>query len=344
MLKPPFAVALACALCATNADAKPHKHQLTGMASYYWKGHRTASGERFDRNGFTAAHRTLPFGTSVRVINRRNGRAVSVRINDRGPFRRGRVIDVSRGAARHLGMVKSGVAPVRLEIGLTVAELRRVVAKIQNLSTARKEVRRPDDWSRLVGTPERPAPVGAYNNDEEISALMRHEYVRAVAMIEAEPPPSRSLFEDSPVAIVGNIFRQFLESLVKPVGNCREFDTIDRATQQVVRDTAKHFNGIAHATSCYRSAAYNRKIRGARASQHIRRKALDFRVMVDGKPVSPMRLAMYARNHPLMRKAGGVGTYCGTFIHVDSGPKRNWNWGCGRKQRTRFAYRKQHRG
>lgn len=83
-----------------------------GKASYYRHGVRTASGERFDPNGFTAAHRTLPFGARVRVVDDATGRAVVVRINDRGPFAHGRVIDLAQGAARELGMLSRGVARV----------------------------------------------------------------------------------------------------------------------------------------------------------------------------------------------------------------------------------------
>ena len=86
-----------------------------GIASVYaYSGGKTASGERANPGGFTAAHRTLKFGTQVRVTNRRNGRNVVVRINDRGPFVRGRVIDVTPAAARALGF--SGLAPVTVDI------------------------------------------------------------------------------------------------------------------------------------------------------------------------------------------------------------------------------------
>ncbi|KPP94969.1 septal ring lytic transglycosylase RlpA family protein [Erythrobacter sp. HL-111] len=91
----------------------------SGTASYYGRrfhGRRTANGERFDMNALTAAHRTLPFGSLVRVTNPSNGRSVTVRINDRGPFSRGRVIDVSRAAAEELGLIRRGHAPVELEL------------------------------------------------------------------------------------------------------------------------------------------------------------------------------------------------------------------------------------
>jgi rare lipoprotein A len=93
--------------------------QLTGLASYYgskFHAKRTASGERFDNNALTAAHKTLPFGSRVKVINPRNGLSVIVRINDRGPFVKGRIIDLSKAAARKVGLSHQGTLPVRLEI------------------------------------------------------------------------------------------------------------------------------------------------------------------------------------------------------------------------------------
>lgn len=90
-----------------------------GEASFYgarFAGRPTASGESFDPNAMTAAHRTLPFGSKVRVTNVNTGRSVVVRVNDRGPFHRSRVIDVSKAAARELGMVGSGKARVELAL------------------------------------------------------------------------------------------------------------------------------------------------------------------------------------------------------------------------------------
>lgn len=93
--------------------------QPTGIASWYgagFHGRRSASGEIYNQNALTAAHRQLPFGTRVRVTNLKNNRSVVVRINDRGPFIRGRVIDLSAAAARILGLTSTGVAPVQLEV------------------------------------------------------------------------------------------------------------------------------------------------------------------------------------------------------------------------------------
>lgn len=88
----------------------------SGMASYYWQPQRVASGGWFNPNAMTAAHKTLPFGTKVRVTNARTGRSVVVTINDRGPYIKGRIIDLSRAAAGAIGMINSGVAPVKVAV------------------------------------------------------------------------------------------------------------------------------------------------------------------------------------------------------------------------------------
>jgi len=90
-----------------------------GIASWYgpgFDGRRTANGEVYDMNGISAAHKTLPFGTIVRVVDLETGRSVVVRINDRGPFIKGRIIDLSKGAAEALGIVGKGIAKVGLRI------------------------------------------------------------------------------------------------------------------------------------------------------------------------------------------------------------------------------------
>ncbi|NEQ79273.1 MAG: septal ring lytic transglycosylase RlpA family protein [Moorea sp. SIO2I5] len=104
---------------ARSTTRRRVRSQMRGMASWYgpgFHGRRTASGERFNQYALTAAHRTLRFGTRVRVTNMRNGRSVIVRINDRGPHSRSRVIDLSRAAARVIGVERSGTAAVRLEV------------------------------------------------------------------------------------------------------------------------------------------------------------------------------------------------------------------------------------
>jgi rare lipoprotein A len=110
-------LALVIATVSTSESAVATSH---GLASYYgyrdgYTG-RTASGEHVRVGAFTAAHRTLPFGTRVRVTNTGTGRSVVVRINDRGPFVRGRIIDVSHSAAQALGMIGRGVAAVQIEV------------------------------------------------------------------------------------------------------------------------------------------------------------------------------------------------------------------------------------
>jgi rare lipoprotein A len=104
-------VAAATAHPTSDADLQ------TGLASWYGDAHhgrRTASGDTYDQEALTAAHRSLPFGTIVRVTNAKNGRTVEVRINDRGPMIKGRIVDLSRAAARRLGALSDGVVPVRL--------------------------------------------------------------------------------------------------------------------------------------------------------------------------------------------------------------------------------------
>jgi rare lipoprotein A len=90
-------------------------HAQCGSASWYALNSRTASGEMMNPAAYTAAHRTLPFGTKVKVTNTLNGKSVTVRINDRGPFIKGRVIDVSKAAAARIGIVRRGHAPVCID-------------------------------------------------------------------------------------------------------------------------------------------------------------------------------------------------------------------------------------
>jgi rare lipoprotein A len=111
--KPQVAERKDAATAAPRADGRVASTQH-GLASYYWQGQMTASGKRFNPNALTAAHRNLPFGTRVRVTNKRNGKSVVVTINDRGPFIRGRIIDLSSAAAGVIGMKGAGIVPVKV--------------------------------------------------------------------------------------------------------------------------------------------------------------------------------------------------------------------------------------
>jgi rare lipoprotein A len=108
---------------AKNSETSPQKleniFQQTGLASYYankFQGHRTANGERYNMRGFTAAHLTLPFNTKVKITNLNNNLSVIVRINDRGPHSKSRIIDLSRAAAEQIGLIRQGICKVRIEI------------------------------------------------------------------------------------------------------------------------------------------------------------------------------------------------------------------------------------
>ncbi|MBS1912101.1 MAG: septal ring lytic transglycosylase RlpA family protein [Bacteroidetes bacterium] len=104
---------------SASQGAMQPEHVIAGRVSWYgpgFHGHRTANGERFDRNEMTCAHRTLPFGTLVRVVDEATGRSVLVRVNDRGPYCGGRVLDLSEAAARRLGITGRGTASARLEV------------------------------------------------------------------------------------------------------------------------------------------------------------------------------------------------------------------------------------
>ncbi len=112
-------ICLAATGCFNRTGPRGYGGYGAGYASWYgekFHGHPTASGEIFDMYAYTAAHRSLPFGTRVRVTSEENGRSVVVRINDRGPWVEGRIIDLSYAAAKQLGMLEAGVVRVRLEI------------------------------------------------------------------------------------------------------------------------------------------------------------------------------------------------------------------------------------
>lgn len=130
MNKTLFSSALIALLLFVGVDTQARVsegHTQVGKASYYhnkFHGRKTASGAVYNKNKLTAAHKTLPLGTKVRVTDTRTGKAVVVRVNDRGPFIKGRVIDLSRAAAKEIGLVKKGVTKVKVEV-LSVPKRRK---------------------------------------------------------------------------------------------------------------------------------------------------------------------------------------------------------------------------
>ncbi|MFP4368554.1 MAG: septal ring lytic transglycosylase RlpA family protein [Bacteroidota bacterium] len=117
-----FTIAFGCSTSIRFSSDESYGYEkgaFTGYASFYadkFHGRQTSNGEIFDQNKLTAAHKTLPFNTKVKVVNLRNSRTVTVRINDRGPFVGGRIIDLSKEAARQIGMINDGVVKVRVEV------------------------------------------------------------------------------------------------------------------------------------------------------------------------------------------------------------------------------------
>lgn len=112
-------VVLVLTVACGGAQAQNKGAVSEGKAAWYgakFQGRKTASGEKFDRRKLTAAHRKLPFGTRVKVTNLNNGKSVIVRINDRGPYGKGRIIDLSEAAAKKVRMIRSGVVPVRVKV------------------------------------------------------------------------------------------------------------------------------------------------------------------------------------------------------------------------------------
>ena len=191
-----LAVALCCWLsaCSVRRPIQVPERSVVdrGIASWYgpkFHGRLTASGEPFDQDALTAAHKTLPFGSLVEVVNLDNGRAVQVRINDRGPFVRGRVIDLSRAAAKEIGMIGPGLAKVELVLLEPPAgELYAVQAgafrdedraealrtQIAALTTA-VEVSTRDGWHRvLVG------PFASYDEARQMRRDLARRGVEAV--------------------------------------------------------------------------------------------------------------------------------------------------------------------
>jgi len=142
-----FIIIMALAACAPyHARRKAIKYDATGIASWYgpgFAGRKTACGERYKPMGLTAAHKTLPFGTAVKVTNLENDSSVIVTINDRGPFVRGRIIDLSKGAAKKIGLIATGTAKVKV-IALHVKLPKDSVEEFAEKEDFEKEIAKKD--------------------------------------------------------------------------------------------------------------------------------------------------------------------------------------------------------
>jgi rare lipoprotein A len=319
----PVAVCTFLMLATTAVQARPH----SDLASFYSSGRVTASGEKFDKVALRAAHPSLPFGSIVKVVNKRNGKSVVVEINDRGPAKwTRRTIDLTQGAARVIGMLKRGVVPVRLEVAqVTRPQLNRAFIKL----------------ARLIEAKEADAAAAARAEVTAEPAAQQFQLASAVATEITRP-----------LGLVGNVFKAYVETLVKSAGphvrlTCADGTPFPEPLRAVLRRAALEFGSAVEVISGYRSLGYNRAIYGNRrkgrgryvgdASQHIRCKAADIRIA----GVSPARLHAWVLHQP---ELGGVGRYRDNFIHVDIRPRTQgriitWDWRGGRK----FARRHHHR-
>lgn len=175
----------------------------TGIASWYgsdFHGRFTANGERYDMNALTAAHRTLPLPSFVRVTNLENGRSLVLKVNDRGPFARGRIIDVSRRAAQLLGFEGKGTA--RVNLAILADESRAIAAKLQNGNVQLASADRPLSVDRLpvasVNSESLPPPPGAKASTERPTQQLPAAQMRTNASREAPPVETADL--PNPVA------------------------------------------------------------------------------------------------------------------------------------------------
>lgn len=189
----------ACTVLPKGSAAMDVGMKHRGIASWYgedFHGWLTANGEPYDMYEMTAAHRTLPFGTVVRVTNGENGRSALVRINDRGPYVNGRIIDLSRAAGRTLGLLESGVAAVQLEVvgqtdvlpwtGPGAAAVRLVSTPARPGEERGRSVREPSEVKRERGVPFQPADLYRARRSRRVADVL-------AAGNRLSDPPERTL-------------------------------------------------------------------------------------------------------------------------------------------------------
>jgi rare lipoprotein A (peptidoglycan hydrolase) len=321
----PSAAAATCAcliVTATAANALTH----VDTASLYNSARVTTSGEKFDESALKAAHRTLPFGSIVKVVNLRSGKSVVVEVNDRTKSTR-RTIRLTREAGERIGVVRHGAVPVRLEVAqLTRSELDRAFLDLTRVLDAKAEAEALEARADLTPQPAAdPRPI-------QVAAAIAGEITL-------------------PVHTLGNVFKSYVESLIVPasahvVMSCPDGRPLPDKLRAVLRRAAWDFNQQVEVISGYRSLSYNRHVYGNRRSrrggfagdrsQHIMCRAADFRIA----GVSAARLHAWALQQP---ELGGVGRYRGDFIHVDIRPRPSgrlitWDW----RAKTRYARKLHH--
>jgi rare lipoprotein A len=233
----PSALILVLVLCiapqAAKAQAAATKAVETGTASWYgpdFNGKRTSSGEIYDKEKLTAAHRTLPFGTYLRVLDLDNGSSVVVRVNDRGPFAKNRVIDLSEAAARIIGMIPSGTARVSLT---AIPKEEALAWKGGGIDGAPAIDASPDAGARAspdAGARASPdarvrIQVASYANEANAMAtVQRLEMSGLAAMIERSPSRFRVVFPDLSQAearivtlkLDGLGYREYTVTIIRP--------------------------------------------------------------------------------------------------------------------------------
>lgn len=162
MNKKAFYRCFMCSLALSACLSMAHAQKEHGKASYYSKkatGARTASGERIHHDSLTCAHKFYPFGTNLKVTNLSNGQSVIVKVTDRGPFGRGRIIDLSWGAAKAIGMLSQGVAPVKVELLENPVPFRPEEAKLPNIDfeVLETDFALPNSWKFESSTKKKPS-------------------------------------------------------------------------------------------------------------------------------------------------------------------------------------------
>ena len=170
-----------------------HAYSQSGIASYYWQPQKVASGENFNPNAMTAAHKTLPFGTKVRVIHSKTGRSVVVTINDRGPFVKGRIIDLSLKAATQLGIRNAGIAAVKIE----------AIGKggIKNLAKQTKSIKNPEpnpkkqvasQSKETISKKKKPQKIAKTSSKNSSKSAPKQKQVKSTPTVQVAEVPTTS--------------------------------------------------------------------------------------------------------------------------------------------------------